>query len=149
MLLWVHPFKGTSILLSFFQVVSKQPTYEKPNFVQIFHFLLKNTKTYLLKTKKFDPFSTKYLERFFSYNWNDNFFSGEIISKVSGNSCSVSFERDTTHLVTPLTGMICKIKFPVATVGPPHYRVFDSNTVINWLVQTYHRVKTEPINCHY
>ena len=95
---------------------------------------------FLLKCLKLIPLSK--LKRYFSFM--------EISSKSSGNLGSVFIKIKSIHTIKLLLHFHlekkAKLKTPITTVEPSHFSVFGLNTLIDWVVLTYHPETTGPSN---
>ena len=72
----------------------------------------------------------------------------ELLSKNSGNSCSVIIKK-TTHIARLPTGIRGYVEIPTTILILHHYRINDLIKLITSIINTYQPSKTEQINVKY
>ena len=68
-----------------------------------------------------------------------------ILNDKSKDSCSTIIQNVTSHPATLPRGIIGYIEIPITQTTPPHYRVYDVNSLIHTVIHAYHPDTTIPI----
>ena len=68
-----------------------------------------------------------------------------IVNAKSKDSCSTLIPNFTSHQATLPRGIIGYIEIPITQTTPPHYRVYDVNSLIHSVIHAYHPDNTIPI----
>ena len=69
-----------------------------------------------------------------------------IVNDENKDSCSTVIQNFTSHPATLPRGVIGCLEVPIIQTTPPHYRVYDVNSLIHSVIPGYHPDTTIPIN---